>query len=340
MATESDMGDRPFGSRLAFCAYLVSALPAEPIDVDERDAEVIKLAEGVLRDGLVHDESYLRGLSAGLLPVIQLSERRAAETERREYKPGDNYGFSGAVDTSSESYRYTATYLQTLSSALSADPVECANYFRGAMSLFALYSCDTNPKGAVRFALDEARDKSEAVIEAASRAAPAQWWTTYPWTAGQTTKDAGAEVFVSFKNLDSVGRETRDCLMAKTVAVYLRHKGFSVFLSLDSLEQLGKSAYMEAIETALQDAKVLIAVGASADNLNSRWVKFEWHSFHQEIIEGYKKDGEMFSVIEGITEKDLPLALRQRQAFRFSEDGLGALSRFLARSLGKEQRST
>lgn len=198
----------------------------------------------MLRDGLAHDEMYLKGLSAGLLPVIQLSERRAAETEMREYKPGDNYGFSGAADTKSESNRYTAKYLRTLFSALSADPVECANHFRGAISLFAIYSCDTDPKGAVHIAIDEASDKAEEVIAAAFKAAPAQWWTNYLWTTGQTTKDAGAEVFVSFKNLDAEGRETKDCLMAKTVAVYLRRKGFSVFLSLDSLEQLGKSAYM------------------------------------------------------------------------------------------------
>jgi len=337
MKIESDMAGRPFGARLAFCAVIVNALPSEPIDVDERDAEVIRVAEGVLRDGLAHDEMYLKGLSAGLLPVIQLSERRAAETEKREYKPGDNYGFSGAADTKSESYRYTAKYLRTLSSALSADPVECANNFRGAMSLFAIYSCDTDPKGAVRIAIDEAREKAEEVIASAFKAAPSQWWTKYPWTVGQTTKDQGAEVFVSFKNLGADGRETMDCRMAKTVAVYLRQKGFSVFLSLDSLEQLGKSAYMEAIESALQDASVLIAVGTSAENLNSRWVKYEWHAFHQEIIEGYKKGGEIFSVIDGITERDLPLALRQRQAFRFSEDGLAALSRFLARALGREQ---
>lgn len=182
---------------------------------------------------------------------------------------------------------------------------------------------------------------SDEVISPAQRGGKADaWWLKYSWTPDHLTKHLGAEVFLSFKNLDRDGRETRECLMAKTVAVYLRRKGFTVFLSLDSLESLGKSAYMEAIEGALQTATVLIAVGTSAENLNSRWVKYEWHTFHQEIIEGYKRDGEIFSVIDGISERDLPLALRQRQAFRFTEEGLATLSRFLLRSLGKASSGT
>lgn len=124
--------------------------------------------------------------------------------------------------------------------------------------------------------------------------------------------------------------------MAKTLAVFLRRRGFSVFMSLDSLEQLGKSAYMDAIESALQKAKVLIAVGTSVENLSSRWVKHEWHSFHQDIIEGFKPGGELFTVVDGVGQRNLPLALRQRQVFPFSEEGLESLARFLGRNLGRE----
>lgn len=73
----------------------------------------------------------------------------------------------------------------------------------------------------------------------------------YSWTPSQVAKEAEAEVFVSFRNLDAKGRKTKDCFIAKTIAVYLQKRGCSVSLSLDSLEQLGKFAYMEAIGTAL-----------------------------------------------------------------------------------------
>lgn len=293
MTTESQMRDRSFGARLAFCSHLVDSLPSGPIEIDERDDEIIRLALSALRSGLSHGEVYLRGLSSGLLPIIQVTERRAKATEEREYKPGDNYGFSGAADTSSESYRYTAAYLRTLSSALAAEPIECANHFRGALHLYAIYSCDTDPKGAVRVAIDEATATAEQAIVRACESAPAEWWGKYRWTSSDAVRDGAGDIFISFKNLDATGHETKDCLMAKTLAVFLRRKAFSVFLSLDSLEQLGTSAYMEAIETALENAKVLVAVGTSVENFTSRWVKHEWHSFHQDIIEGYKPCGEI-----------------------------------------------
>lgn len=336
MIHEAEMRGRSFGARVAFCNQLVAALPSPPIDVDARDVETVGLALNMLRDGLSQEEMYLKGLSSGLLPVIQMTERRAEETEKREYKPGDNYGFSGAADTRSESYRYTAAYLRTLSSALAADPVQCASNFRGAMGLYAIYSCDTDPKGAVRIAIDEAEAEAEKAISRAFECAPSEWWAKYPWTSGNAGRDGVGDVFVSFKNLDTQGRETKDCQMAKTVTVFLRRRGFSVFMSLDSLEQLGKSAYMEAIESALQRAEVLIAVGTSVDNLSSRWVKHEWHSFHQDIVEGYKSGGEIFTVIDGFSQRDLPPALRQRQVFPFTEDGLESVARFLARALGRE----
>ena len=43
-----------------------------------------------------------------------------------------------------------------------------------------------------------------------------------------------------------------------------------------------------------------------------------------------------FTVIDGMGQRELPLALRQRQVFPFSEDGLESLSRFLLRALGRD----
>ena len=173
-ADETQMAEQSFRARLTFCSHLVASLPSPPIDVDARDGEVIGLALNALRNGLSYEEMYLKGLSSGLLPIIQGAERRAEETEKREYKPGNHYGFSGAADTSSESYRYTAAYLRALSAALEADPVACAKHFRGATHLYAIYSCDTDPKGAVHVALEAATTAAEEAIARASEAAPTE----------------------------------------------------------------------------------------------------------------------------------------------------------------------
>ena len=162
------------------------------------------------------------------------------------------------------------------------------------------------------------------------------WCTKYRWTPEEAVKTRTREVFVSFKSHDETGQETKDSVIAKTVAAFLRGRGFSVFLSLDSLEQLGKSAYMEAIEAALESANVLIAIGTRAEYLTSQWVKYEWHSFHQEIVEGRKVGGEIFSIIEGVTPQSLPLPLRQRQVFSFTEDGLHRLGGFVKASLARQ----
>lgn len=165
------MQGRSFAARLAFCAELIASLPSPPIELDARDGETVDLALNALRGGLSQEELYLKGLSAGLLPIVRVTERRAAETEKRKYKPGDNYGFSGAADTSSERYRYTAVFLRVLSSALTADVAQTADGFRGAMRLHAVYSCDTDPKGAVRIAIEEAGIAAEDAIALAFRAA-------------------------------------------------------------------------------------------------------------------------------------------------------------------------
>jgi len=180
------------------------------------------------------------------------------------------------------------------------------------------------------------RSQKRAAAKSGASAEPSSpdWWTKHRWEPGECTHYGSAEVFIAFKNSDATGQETRDSLIAKTLATFLRRKGLSVFLSLDSLERLGKSAYMEAIETALNDARVLIAVGTSPENVTSGWVKYEWHSFHQEIIEGRKPDGEIFLVVEGIGPSNLPLPLRQRQLFPFSEDGFERLARFVQPAIG------
>ncbi len=90
---------------------------------------------------------------------------------------------------------------------------------------------------------------------------------------------ANYEVFISFKNLLPDGTPTRDSVLARQVYDCLLGKGFSVFLSNVSLERLGTSAYKKAIDDALDVARILVAVGTSRENLEWRWVRYEWDSF-------------------------------------------------------------
>lgn len=95
MTAESDMEVRSFGSRLALCTATVDALPTEPIDVDERDAEVIRVVEGVLRDGLAYDERYLKDLSADFCPSSKPANVEPQRRKRGNISQGANTVFRG-----------------------------------------------------------------------------------------------------------------------------------------------------------------------------------------------------------------------------------------------------
>lgn len=141
------------------------------------------------------------------------------------------------------------------------------------------------------------------------------------------------DVFVSSKTLDEEGSLTRDSEIATEVFNFLSQQGLSVFLSTVSLEALGSSAYKKAIDAALDSAAVLVAVGTSADHINSKWVRYEWDSFFNDILSGIKPKGRVFTYIEDFDPKALPRALRQTQTFSHSGDSLQRLFNFITRGL-------
>ncbi len=142
-----------------------------------------------------------------------------------------------------------------------------------------------------------------------------------------------SEVFISFKNLDAVGTPTRDASLAKEVYDSLMGKGVGVFLSTESLEQLGESDYKKAIDDALDDALIVVAVGTSLENLNASWVRYEWDSFYNDILSGVKPQGKVFTYVEGLLPTQLPRSLRQTQTFIHSPDSLQHLYRFVSQAL-------
>lgn len=102
-----------------------------------------------------------------------------------------------------------------------------------------------------------------------------------------------------------------------------------------SLESLGISEYKKAIDDALDVAKILVAVGTSRENLEWRWVRYEWDSFFNDILSGVKPTGRVFAYVEGVRILDLPRSLRQAQTFIHEDDSLETLSNFITNALSK-----
>ena len=123
------------------------------------------------------------------------------------------------------------------------------------------------------------------------------------------------DVFISYKNTDEYGNKTKDAKLADKCYRYLTAKGLNVFHSEVSLESIGKAQYSNVIDDALDTSRFLIAVGCHPENLNARWVRYEWESFLNDIRSNIKPNSEVFVLYKDFKINDLPRALRQQQAF-------------------------
>jgi hypothetical protein len=141
------------------------------------------------------------------------------------------------------------------------------------------------------------------------------------------------DVFVSFKKLDGFGTLTRDSVIARDIYNILSSLDISVFYSEVTLERHGVSAYKQHIDRALEAAKVIVVVATSVDNIESKWVRYEWDSFFNDILSGVKPQGRVFSYVEGIDFSTLPFSLRQTQAFQHGPGELDRLCEFVANAL-------
>ena len=118
------------------------------------------------------------------------------------------------------------------------------------------------------------------------------------------------DVFLSCKS--------EDYKIAEEVYQYLTDNGFHVFLSSKELRRMKDSEYMDAISDALDSAYHLIVLSSSASNIKSKWVKFEWSSFLNEVLSERKK-GQIMTLVNNIFVAELPIQLRHYEMFHLDD---------------------
>lgn len=94
----------------------------------------------------------------------------------------------------------------------------------------------------------------------------------------------GYDLFLSFQHLDQGGSRTRDGELAEELCHFLRRRGLTVFFNDFTLESLGASEFRRRIDEGLDDSHVLVAIGTSSVNLESKWVRYEWESFDTDLL--------------------------------------------------------
>ena len=141
------------------------------------------------------------------------------------------------------------------------------------------------------------------------------------------------DVYLCYKNLTVEGLPTRDSEIAHDLYRFLEIRGLRVFFSPKSLEQHGVADFKMAIDDALDETSVVIAVGTTPENLQSKWVRYEWDSFFKDILTDIKPHGRVFTYTEGVAIKDLPRALRQVQCFDHGAESMENLYRYIRHAL-------
>ncbi len=121
------------------------------------------------------------------------------------------------------------------------------------------------------------------------------------------------EVFISFKrNAPDGSGKTRDYEMAADLHRTLTDAGVKVFFSE---KDLSTSAFIREIYRALDEATIQIVVGTKPEYVTSEWVHAEWETFLSAIFGKRKRNGEIYTYLEGMTVDQLPLELYNRQSF-------------------------
>lgn len=125
------------------------------------------------------------------------------------------------------------------------------------------------------------------------------------------------DVFISCKSEDyNLGRQVYEFL------TNYRGLDINVFMADKELRKQGNTDYGKIIDEALESSSHLIVVSSSADYLKeetSSYVYEEWHTFVEEIRSGRKKGNIMTIFTDGVNLKDVPIAIRNRQSFPFTE---------------------
>ena len=117
------------------------------------------------------------------------------------------------------------------------------------------------------------------------------------------------DVFISSKS--------EDYPFAKEVYNFLTTHGLSVFIASEELRKIGDTQYADVIDKALDNSFHMIVVASSLSYLESKWVKYEWSTFSNDLKSGYREGNLMTILNSNIELRMLPASLRHQQSFHF-----------------------
>ena len=145
------------------------------------------------------------------------------------------------------------------------------------------------------------------------------------------------QVFISFKNTDN-GEETCDKKLAEELYRYLSEKGIKTFYSNITLLEFGESAYKDVIDDALDEVRVMVVLGSKSEYLASKWCKYEWHTYQQNILSNIV-DGSIITYIGDMPLSKVPTGLRHYQSFSIDKVSAQVVGEFVVRAIQSQPKN-
>ena len=126
-----------------------------------------------------------------------------------------------------------------------------------------------------------------------------------------------------------ISKKSSDYPIAKEIYEFLTISGLCVFLSEESLPNIGGAEYMKAIDEALESSQHLIVIGSSLQNISSIWVEAEWRVFINEKRAGRKNGNIITMITDNLSPEVLPMSLRYYEVMTINEDSKKKILNYL-----------
>ena len=146
------------------------------------------------------------------------------------------------------------------------------------------------------------------------------------------------QVFISFKNTDN-NVFTPDKKISEELYRYLSEKGISTFYSNVTLLDFGEAAYKEVIDNALDDACLMVVIASKKEYLQSKWCKYEWHTYQQNILANIV-EGSIVTYLGDMELAEVPTGLRHYQSFNIHQASIETLGDFIVRAVNSTKKKT
>lgn len=141
------------------------------------------------------------------------------------------------------------------------------------------------------------------------------------------------QIFISFKNTEN-NEYTKDRQVSEALYRYLSEKGIKTFYSNITLFDFGESAYKEVIDDALDEVKLMIVIGSKSEYLTSKWCKYEWLTYQQNILSNIV-EGSIVTYLGDMELSDVPTGIRHYQSFKLNETSVEFVGNFIINALQK-----